>query len=132
MKNFKTHAAAFLILFIVFMPMISAADTISQRLFICDGIEVKCNFSALVQLAQNIIIILIEIGTVIALLLAIKIGFSLVTSAGNPAALTKAKASAFSLLKGYFVILIAWLVVYTITNALLQDGYSILGSPRTN
>ncbi|MFH1472842.1 MAG: hypothetical protein ABIF06_00285 [bacterium] len=99
-----------------------------KPLIVCSGPD--CGFSDLIVLTQNLITDLIILSTFLATATFAYVGYILLTSSGNPGALTKAKDMAWKVLKGYLWILVAWLLIYTITNALLHEGYSLLGPPK--
>jgi hypothetical protein len=99
-----------------------------QSPIVCNGPD--CDYNDLIRLAQIVINNLIVIATVLATIAFVWIGFKLLTSGGNPGAKDEAKKMAGKVLLGFVWILAAWLVVYTITSVLLNDGYSILGRPR--
>ena len=101
-----------------------------KDLIVCDGVTTPCTFGHLVLLAQNIITDLILISTLLATAAFIYAGFLLLTSGGSTTKKDQAKKVFYSVLWGYLWILVAWLLVYTITTALLKGGYDILGSPR--
>ena len=88
-----------------------------------------CQFGDLILLTKNLINDLVILSTLFATAAFIFAGFKLVTSGGDPGAMKSAKDILMKVLKGYLWILVAWLLVYTITSALLNDGYSILGQP---
>ncbi len=98
-----------------------------EKLIVCEGTDVSpCNFPALVRLVHAVINDLFLLSTLIAVLVFVYAGFKLLTSRGNVKAKEDAKHAMMSLLKGYGTILIAWILIYTITNALLQPGYTLL------
>ncbi|MDP3874979.1 MAG: hypothetical protein Q8Q22_00450 [bacterium] len=88
-----------------------------------------CGFVHLILLAQNLISDLIVISTFLATAAFAYAGFILLTSGGNESAKNRAKEIFRKVLIGYLWILGAWLLVYTITSALLNTGFSILGAP---
>lgn len=85
-----------------------------------------CSWIHLVALARTLIDDLVVISTLLATAVFFYIGFTLLTSGGSPGAKDKAKHAAISLVKGYLCIIAAWLVVYTISSALLNPGFSLL------
>ena len=89
-----------------------------------------CSFADLITVAQHLIQDLVILSTLLATAVFAYAGFKLLTSGGDPGALKEAKGILFKVIIGYLWILSAWLIVYTITTALLKDGYSILGSPK--
>lgn len=109
-------------------------DNIWKPLIVC-GEKVgeytaPCEFKHLVELTQNLITNLIFLSTLLATAVFVYIGIILLTSGGNETAMTRAKGMAKKVVIGYLWILCAWLLIYTITSALLGPGYSILGQPR--
>ncbi len=86
----------------------------------------ECTYSDLVELVSRLIKALVFVSTFLATAVFAWAGFILLTSGGNPSAKTKAKDMFVKVLIGYLWILAAWLVVYTITNVLLKEGYSLL------
>ena len=104
-----------------------------QPLIICNttpDLSDPCTFGHLITLAQNLITDLIIISTLLATAAFIYAGFLLLTSGGSTTKKDQAKKVFYSVLWGYLWILVAWLLVYTITSVLLKEGYSILGAPR--
>lgn len=102
-----------------------------QSMIVCGPPNLPdCDFNSLIKLTKVLINNLIVLSTLLATVAFIWVGFVLLTSQGDPGAMSKAKHAAGSVVKGYIFILAAWLIVYTITSVLLKDGYSILGSPR--
>lgn len=97
-----------------------------KSLIVCDG--PNCTFDSLVQLTQNFITDAIVLSTFLAIIIFIIIGFKFLTSQGSSSALADAKKKLRSLVLGYFFILCAWLIVYTISNVLLSNpgAYSLL------
>lgn len=102
-----------------------------KPLIVCNSPDfpAPCSFGHLILLAQNLISDLIVISTFLATAAFAYAGFKLLTSGGNESAKNEAKDIFLKVLKGYLWILGAWLLVYTITSALLNPGFSILGAP---
>ncbi|MES2214254.1 MAG: hypothetical protein V4465_02585 [Patescibacteria group bacterium] len=121
-----THILATLILLMVFVPVLAfGANT---NLIPCDG--PSCSFNDLISLAEAVINNLIIYATILTVAILVYAGFTLVTSGGDEGALKKAKGMFWSVVKGYVWILIAWVLVYTIMNALTDSTYnSVLGQP---
>ncbi len=104
-----------------------------KPLVFCEGTTADpCEFPELVELVKVIITDLVIISTLIAVIVFIYAGFKLMTSRGNSSAMEDVKKMLWSIVIGYLWILGAWLIVYTITSVLLNDGYSLLGSPKKN
>lgn len=97
-----------------------------QPLIVCTN---DCNFGHLITLVQNLITDLIFLSTIFATAAFAFAGFKLLTSGGSEKAAEEAKEIFKKVGWGYLWILVAWLLVYTITS-LLGDGFSLLGAPR--
>jgi hypothetical protein len=101
-----------------------------QPLIVCGKssgpLGAECTYSHLILLGRNVITDLLVLSTILATAVFLYIGFVLVTSGGDSGAKSKAKHAAGSLMKGYLCIIAAWLLVYTISKALLNPGFSIL------
>lgn len=97
---------------------------------ICDGVEIRCGFPQFIMLIKNGITDMILLSTLLVVAALAVAGIQLLTSGGNPSKLTAAKDMAWKIVKGYMWILIAWLLVYTITSKLLNaDYFFLLGTP---
>jgi hypothetical protein len=121
MKKFLAHilASAFLLVFLV--PAFTHAQNFN--LIVCDGVDIPCDFNKLMEMLGNLTNALIALATLVTTIILIYVGFMLVVPSGNVKNMEKAKKMGLSVLKGYLWILGAWLVVYTIFNTLLEDGY---------
>ncbi len=86
----------------------------------------QCHFADVLILFKNLMNALIKLSTLLLVGAMIFVGFRLLASQGNPSALGDAKKMAINFLWGYFWIMIAWVLINTISNALLKDGYSLL------
>lgn len=101
---------------------------------VCDGAPElgstlpECSFASLITLVEVLIYNMVVLSTLIATAVFAYIGFILLTSGGKPGAREKAIGMFMKVVKGYLWILFAWLVVYTITSTLLNDGYTLLKS----
>jgi hypothetical protein len=91
----------------------------------CDGVENECGFDDLVALAVNVINKLIIFSTFIAIGVFSFAGIKLLTSGGNAGAMKQAKDMALKVLIGYVVILLAWVVVYTIMDVLVKPDAAV-------
>jgi hypothetical protein len=85
-----------------------------------------CDWSALVRLASVLMNDMVIIATFIAVALFAYAGFRMLLAQGSENEFKKAVGMFQKLAWGYLWILIAWIVVYTISNVLLKDGFSIL------
>lgn len=105
-----------LLVAIVFLP-----DTVSALgLVPCSGTECSaCHFA---QLGNTIFKWLVGVLFVVFAVVAAMGGFGLVTSAGNPSAMSDAKAKLVNAVVGILVVFAAWLLVDTILRGLLVGG----------
>jgi hypothetical protein len=84
----------------------------------------SCGLGKFIQLIQNIINALFLISVPLATIAFVYIGFTLLTAQGNVTKRNDAKRVAKSVIVGFVIILSAWLVVYTITHALLDPSFN--------
>ena len=110
-------------------PLIVCGDTIKDASGNVTSTLPACDFSSLIVLVNHLINDLVILAALFATAGLAYAGFKLMTSGGDEGAWKAAKATAWSVLKGFLWILVAWLLVYTITNGLLAPGYSLLGAP---
>ncbi|MHB1330395.1 MAG: hypothetical protein ACYCY6_00270 [Minisyncoccota bacterium] len=100
-----------------------------QEMIVCQGPD--CGFDDLIQLVVAVIDNLVILSTILATIGFIYVGFRLMTSGGDPGAKSDAKHIFKNILIGYVVILVAWLLVYTIMNVLVNPEFNfILGNSR--
>jgi len=107
--------SVFLSLFL-FLPM--SVD--AQGLVNCSGPD--CDFCSAMNMANNIINWLIGILAVVAVLIFVVAGFRLVTSAGNPEAMSFFKARLLYIVIGFTLVLTAWLIVDAMLRGLTEQG----------
>jgi UPF0716 family protein affecting phage T7 exclusion len=86
----------------------------------------SCGFADLIVLVKNVITDLTVLATLLVIIACVMIGVTLLTSQGSVTAKEKAKGMAWAVLKGYLIILAAWVLVYTISSALLAPGLSLI------
>lgn len=82
----------------------------------------ECDFYDLLKLVQNVLNWLVMVSFSVAIITFSWAGFILLTSGGNVAQKDKAKKMLWSIVKGFAIILAAWLIVRTIVNTLLVPG----------
>ncbi len=112
----KKVVISFLTLILLIFPFVF----VSARIVPCDG--ANCNFNSFIQLINNIINWIISIAVVIFTIALVYGGFLYMTGGDKPANKEKAKAILWSTLKGFVIILVSWLIVYTIIKTLVPDG----------
>lgn len=95
-------------------------------MIVCDGPD--CGFDDLIELAKAVMNNLTVVAVLLASIVFIWVGYTLLTSQGDTGAMSKAKKALGNVVLGLFIVLAAWLIVYTISSVLLNDGFSILQS----
>lgn len=89
---------------------------------ICARGAPDCDFVDLLNLAKKLIDFLIILSIPLAAIAFAYAGVLFLTAAGSSSQAAKAKAIFTKVLWGFFFVLTAWLIVRTITTALLKDG----------
>ncbi len=101
-----------------------------QSLIVCDGVKTtelpECDFSSLFVLAKVLINDLVILSTFLAVAVFAYAGFKMLMSRGSETEYKKAVAMFGKVMWGYVWILAAWLVVYTISTALLNADFILL------
>ena len=82
-----------------------------------------CKWEDLIQLANNIISFAIRLAAFVLVLVILIAGWGLITSRGNPQALTDARAKLFKAILGFAIVVCAWLIVNTVMNTLLDEKF---------
>ena len=116
------------LLVVVFFTLFPILVFAQEGLIPCDGVNVKCGFPQLVQLANNVINFLVIVSIPLTVISFIYAGFLYLTSGGNEGKIKQAHSIFWKVLWGFIIILTAWLAVSLIINAFLKPGYSLLGS----
>ena len=113
----------FIVLLLIFsMPVLSQA----AGLVPCGSLgEPVCDFNFFVLMINNIINWIISIAGVIFAISLIYGGYIYLTSAGDTGKQGKAKEVLSNTLYGFVIILVSWLIIYTILNVLVPTGSSI-------
>lgn len=100
-----------------------------KPLIVCgETVATECKYEHLFVLVKNLVNDMIVLSTFLFVFLLIYIAFLFLSSQGSESARTKAKDILWKVMWGYIWILGAWLVVYTITSALLKPGFTLLGN----
>ena len=119
-KNRKilTYGISSLLISLLLVPVITHASFVN-----CDGTKDNpCNFDNLIATINSIINWIISIAGVIFTISCIYGGFLYMTSGENPGNKAKAKSVITTTLVGFVIILVSWLIVYTILNTLVDPG----------
>ncbi len=108
------------------LPDLTQAQTAPGGLVTCNGTDCSaCNFVEMINL--GIVILFGAVGLIFAVIM-MKAGFGLVTSGGNPGALTAAKDHFQNALVGLLIVMAAWLFVDVIMRTTLRGGEGNLGA----
>lgn len=101
-----------------------------ESLIVCDGAD--CTYADFIKLINVAINDLVILATILVVVIFIIAGFKLLMSQGNEGAMKEVKTMLWNVVKGFLWILVAWIVVYTIMNTLLDpDKYTnVLGAPK--
>lgn len=92
----------------------------------CDGSKNNpCNFTAFVDTLNRMIEWIIGLAGVIFTMSLIYGGFLYVTSGDKPGNREAANKLLWNTLKGFVIILISWLIIYTILKVLVPSGSSV-------
>ena len=115
---------ALLAIFIV--PAIASALDYTPLIQCGTATTHECKFADAIGTINRIINWIISIAGVIFTISFIYGGFLLIISCENPGNKEKAKDVLWSTLKGFVIILISWLIVYTILISLVPDKNSLI------
>jgi hypothetical protein len=85
-----------------------------------------CGIKAFVTLITNGVHDLVLLSTLMVVALLVYTGIIWLTSGGDPNKHKKAVGLLWNIVWGYVWILAAWVIVYTISKALLNPGFSFL------
>ena len=121
-KNNLNSLVSLLLLSLFIIPVVSSA----AGLVPCDGVTVKCDFNAFIGMINNIISWFISIAGVIFAISFIRGGFLWILSGESPGKKEEAKKVLWNTLLGFVIILVAWLIVYTILHVLAPNNTSVL------
>jgi hypothetical protein len=129
LTKYQIHKAINALLPVLLLIVITAPIIVYAQAPLVPPCDTNCNFNDLVSLVQRIINWLIIIAVPIAAGLFAYAGFLYITSAGDEGKISKAHGIFRNVLIGFIIVLSAWLVVYTITTALLDsDINTFLGN----
>jgi len=119
----KTPYILIVISFLLVIPsFVFAADNLvllGQEIS-CSGVD--CDFCNLLELANVVMKFTVGFSILLAAIGFTYVGWTLVTMAGNTGKVDKAKQVATSVVIGFVFVLAAWLIVATISQALLRSG----------
>lgn len=95
----------------------------SFQLVPCDGVDVPCDFNALMTLFNRVINFIFYISIPLAAISFSWAGYLYLSAAGNTSQIEKAHGIFKTVLIGFIFIISAWLIVYTITHTLLSEEF---------
>lgn len=127
----KIYALVFLFFIVVLFPISSHAQYIGSddpqdkhfQLVPCDGVEVPCDFNALMTLFNRVISFIFYVSIPLAAISFSYAGYLYLSAAGDTNKIEKAHEIFKTVLIGFIFIISAWLIVYTITHTLLSDEF---------
>lgn len=125
LKNKKITALFFIsYIFILLAPFMASAQT--GGLIPCEGDD--CGTCEVVQLANNVVDIVIVLALGISVIIFIYAGWLLLSSAGNATQVKRGKDVMLNVLVGLIIILTSWLVIDVMLKTLLPNGEVTFGS----
>jgi len=89
----------------------------------CEGRA--CTFYEFLAFVRQVMNFLMLLAIPIAAALIAWAGVKILFGAGNPSKLSEAKEMMGKVALGFFFMLAAWLIVFTITNPILKDKYNV-------
>lgn len=123
MKTFGSKKIVSALLVIVALAPFAA---LAQGLVPCTGVE-NCDFNKFIELIQKVInFLLFSIAMPLAAIVFAWAGIMMLTAGGNEQKVTEAKEIFWWVFVGFIIALAAWLIVDTITEALLKSDYSLV------
>jgi Type IV secretion system pilin len=120
MKYFLPFAILILLVFVVPTDVVMAADGGPGNFVPCNGPD--CSTCHFVSMINEIIKWLFGMIAVLFAGLMLVAGFGLVTSGGNPSALSAAKSKFVNAIIGIIIVLSAYLIIDTLMRGLLKGG----------
>jgi hypothetical protein len=120
-RNHKLIFVALLAFTLIVLPVVVSAQAPFK---VCEGPD--CDFNHLVLLVQRVINFLIfTLAFPISALMFAYAGILMLTAGGKEGQIKKAKSVFMGVAIGLVLMLAAWLIVYTITNILIDDEFEI-------
>jgi hypothetical protein len=122
---------SFIIAILFFTPSFAVAQ--DSKLIVCNKdynsqtgkFEDPCNFNDVMELINNFFDFIVVLSIAISTVSFAVAGFKLLTSGGKSSARDDAKAIFSKTIIGFVIVLSAWLIVNTITSALLHTEFPI-------
>lgn len=113
------------VLLLIFAPLIVSAQAFDPSKGLVGGVceNGTCSFNDIMSLINSIVRFVFFISVPIAALLFAYAGFLFMTAGPNASQADKAKSIFTSVAVGFTIILSAYLIVYTVTNAIIEDGF---------
>lgn len=122
-NNMNKNKLKFIIvsLFILILPCVTFAALVPCG----NPDQPACNIDYFIMMINSIIDWFITMATVVFTISLVYGGYLYMTSGSNPGNKEKASGIMWNTLKGFVIILTAWVIVHTILNALVPDNSSI-------
>ena len=92
----------------------------SAQLVTCSGSD--CSWADLVQLADNILDLIITVAIIASAIMFAYVGFLLFSDSGNMENVKKGKKVFMHVVVGLVIVLVAWLIIDTILDVLTGEG----------
>lgn len=124
-QNYKFLSRLISSLFVFLLPIFICA---AAPLVPCDGVTNECDLNDFIALINNIINWILSIATFIFAIMLIWGGFTYLTSGANQSKKEEAKKMLWSTLLGFVIILVSWLIVYTILDVFIDNNSDYRGS----
>lgn len=133
-KKFWAGIASVFLLVAICLPLLSLAKDDGGGLIRCGNststsptgqivLTQPCNFEYFIKTINGIISWLIGLAGVIFTIMAVWGGYLYMTSGDNESNKGKARDMLFNTLKGFVIMLLAWLIVHTILDYLVEGPY---------
>jgi lysylphosphatidylglycerol synthetase-like protein (DUF2156 family) len=135
----KQFLAVFLLTFVLYVPIVALAangldnpggNDPGTLVPSCEGSS--CKFAHLVQLANNVLNLLVNLSIMAAALMFAYAGFLYMSDGGNMTKVKEAHTVFTSVAVGIIIVLIAWLSIDTLLNTLTGKGLKEWSSEAYN
>lgn len=122
-KLLATALSLFLLMMFVLPILTLAQGTNGTQLVICGNPDQPpCDFTHFIGMINRIINWIISIAGIIFTVVLIWGGFRYMMSQGDAGEQGKAREMLWNTMKGFIIILVSWLIIYTILSMLIPKG----------
>ena len=129
LKQLTCRVVKALALTLPFLPfLLYAKVAFAQGLVPCDGSSIDpCGFNDFIDLIRNVVdFLMFKVAVPLSAILFAYAGFLMMFAGGDEGKIKRARAIFWWVFVGIVITLSAWLIVKTITSALLKPGFSLL------